>query len=134
MVCFSPAFFFSLSVQGRGGVLRSQVQWGKELPGSFGVIREIRRHPERPRPEPTECFGAARESGLLDTSRPAQPVEQVDRSEPECERRGLACGGCTHAETDRCHGRVPSPAPHPPPALDAHSPSAFAVRLCEARP
>lgn len=66
----------SLSVQGRGGVLRSQVQWGKELPGSFGVIREIRRHRERQRLEPIACFGAARESGSLDTSRPAQPVEQ----------------------------------------------------------
>lgn len=65
-------------------------------------------------------------------TRPAQPVEQVDRSEPACERGGRVCGGCTHAGTGRCHRGSP-----PPPTASrphTHSLSAFAVRICKARP
>lgn len=45
---FSPLLSFSVW---RGGVLKSRVPWGKELPGSLEVIREIQRDKNRPRPE-----------------------------------------------------------------------------------
>lgn len=124
----AATFSFSFSGQGRGGVLeRSPVQEGEELPGIFWGHRRERQEIQGEIATRTLAW----EWGWRGT-RPAQPVEQVDRSEPARGRRGRVCGGCTHAGTGRCHRG--SPPPPPASRADTHSLSAFAVRICKARP
>lgn len=117
MVGFSRYFLFQSFGAGKGKDSdKNLIECSRErdYKGSFGVVRERKRDNrdrEGPRPELT-VWEQSGESGLQGTSRPAQPVEQVDRSEPKCEYRGRAFGGCTRTRTDRCGCRVPSPA-HP---------------------
>ncbi|ELK08299.1 hypothetical protein PAL_GLEAN10012352 [Pteropus alecto] len=83
MVRFSRYFLFQSFSAGKGrGSEKKSSAVGKKLTRSFGVIRKkdtetqgeiaTRKH---------RAFEAARESGSRGTSRPAQPVEQVYRSE-----------------------------------------------------
>lgn len=118
MVRFSRYFLFQSFGAGKGrGSEKKSSAVGKKPTRSFGVIRKKDTETQGETViRKVRAFEAARESGSLGTSRPAQPVEQVDRSDRKRPRVRWV-----HSFGNR---QVPPRGPlsrSPPPALDAHS-------------